>query len=111
MMTVTRTRTVVVVGTRPRATPGDVLGDVPPGGSAAVFVLGLEPSAAQRRFTAEALEMASDRRFVLDAELVVTPSGLVERLHGGDDVRVAARPRELRRWRIEPGPVLSPRDA
>jgi hypothetical protein len=52
--------------------------------------------------------MAADRRFMLTAELVAAPSRLVERLGDGDVVRVAARAREARRWRLEPGPVLSP---
>jgi hypothetical protein len=111
MSTVTRTRTVVVVGTRPRATAADVLGDVRAGDAAAVLVLGIEPSPAQRRFTAEALALASDRRFALDAELVAYPSWLAERLRFGDEVRVVARTGEARRWKLEPGPVLSPRDA
>jgi hypothetical protein len=110
MSTVTRTRTVVVVGTRPRTSPADVLDDVPPGEAAAVFVLGLDPSTEQRRFADQALAMAAERRFVLTAELIAAPSRLAERLRDGDVVRVVARNRETRRWRLEPGPVLSVRD-
>jgi hypothetical protein len=111
MSTVTRTRTVVVVGTRPRLAPVDVLGDVPPGGAATVFVLGLDPTPGQRRFADEALAMADERGIVLTAELIPAPSWLAERLRGGDVVRIVARTGEARRWKLEPGPVLSPRDA
>ena len=107
MSTVTRTRTVVVVGTRPRMTPAEALGDVQPGETAAVFVLGLDPSAGQRRFTDDALAMASGRRIELTAELIPAPTWLAERLQNGDEVRVVARPREARRWRIRPGSVVS----
>jgi hypothetical protein len=111
MSTVTRTRTVVVVGTRPRQSPIDVLGDVSSGEAATVFVLGLDPTPRQRRFADEALAMADERGIVLTAELVPAPSWLTDRLRGGDVVRIVARPGEARRWRLEPGPVLSPRDA
>jgi hypothetical protein len=111
MSTVTRTRTVVVVGTRPRTAPADVLGDVPPGETAAVFVLGLDPSSEQRRFADQALAMAADRRFILTAELIPAPSWLTERLRDGDVVRIVARNREVRRWRLRAGPLFSAPDA
>jgi hypothetical protein len=111
MSTVTRTRTVVIVGARPRLAPVDVLGDVPPGEAASVFVLGLDPTPGQRRFADEALAIADERGFMLTAELIAAPSWLGEQLREGDVVRIAARTREVRRWKLEPGPVLSPRDA
>jgi hypothetical protein len=89
----------------------DVLGDLRQGETAAVFVLGLDPSAEQRRFTDDAFAIATERQFVLTAELIPGSSWLGERLREGDDVRIAARPREARRWRIEPGPFLTPRGA
>jgi hypothetical protein len=99
MSAVTTTRTVVILGRGPRVTT-DVLGDVRPGEEAAVFVLGLEPTAAQRRLTETALAMAAERRFVLTAELIPTPSLLEERLRDGDRIQVLAARREARRWRI-----------
>jgi hypothetical protein len=91
--------------------PADVLGDVQQGETAAVFVLGLDPSPRQRRFAEEALAMAALHRFELTAELIPAPSWLAGRLDEGDEVRVATRPREARRWRIVPGPVVSARGA
>jgi hypothetical protein len=111
MSTVTSTRTVVIVGTRPRVAPAEVLGDLRPGETAAVFVLGLDPSADQRRFTDDAFAIATERQLVLTAELVPATSWLEERLREGDDVRIAARPREARRWRIEPSTYLTARGA
>ncbi len=107
MRTVTRTRTVVVVGSRPRARAADVLGDVRPGEEAAVFVLGLDPTPGQRRLAEAALFLAAEHRFELTAELIPAPSWLRERLRDGDDVRVIARKREARRWRVDPGPAFS----
>jgi hypothetical protein len=107
MKTVERTRTVVVVGKRPRSSAAEILGDLVPGDEAAVFVLGLDPTPGQRRLTEEALAMADERRIALTAELIPAPSWLVERLRHGDVVRVAAGRREARRWRIEPGPALT----
>lgn len=108
MNTVTRSRTVVVVGTRPRSAPADVLGDLRPGEEAALFLLGLDPTPGQRRFADGALAMASEGRFVLHAELIPAPSRLRERLLHDDEVRVIARSREARRWRIEPRGLTAP---
>jgi hypothetical protein len=102
MSTVTETRTVVVVGRRPRRSATDVFGDVRPGEEAAVFVLGLDPTAAQRRLTEDALAMAAARRFLLTAELIPAWSWLKERLRDDDEVRSLVSGREARRWRIEP---------
>jgi hypothetical protein len=110
MKTVTRSRTVVVVGSRPRASVQDVLGDLRPGEEAVVFVLGLDPTPGQRRLAHAAIELAGERRFVLTAELIPAPSWLEERLRIGDEVRVLARRHEARRWRIASGPVLSAAD-
>jgi hypothetical protein len=101
MSTVTETRTVVVVGRRPRRSAADVLGDVRPGEEAAVFLLGLDPTPAQRRLTEDAIAMAADRRFLLTAELIPGASWLDERLRDGDDIRALTRRREARRWGIE----------
>jgi hypothetical protein len=110
MRTVTRTRTVVVVGARPRASAADVLGDVRPGEEAVVFVLGLDLTPGQRRLADAAIALAGERRFALTAELIPAPSWLEERLRTGDEVRVVARPREARSWRIAAGPVLRAAD-
>lgn len=104
----TTTRIVVIVGARPRGTAHELLADVGRGSEAAVFVLGLDPTPGQRRLVDDALAMAADRRFVLTAELIPAPSWLRERLQDGDLVRVVARPREARRWGVEPGPVSGP---
>ncbi len=104
----TTTRIVVVVGTRPRGTALELLGDVALGAEAAVYVLGLEPTPSQRRLVDDALAMAADRRFVLTAELIPAPSELEERLQEGDLVRVVARRREARRWGVEAGEVSAP---
>jgi hypothetical protein len=110
MRTVTRTRSVVVVGGHPRASAADVLGDLRPGEEAVVFVLGLDPTPCQRRLARAALELAAERRFDLTAELIPAPSWLEERLRSGDEVRVLARRQEARRWRVAPGPVLRAAD-
>jgi hypothetical protein len=107
MSTVALTRTVVVVGTRPRSTAAQALGAVRPGEAMAMFVLGVEPTRAQRRLTDEALLIAADRRFVLTVELVAAPSARRQRLHEGDEVRVLARPKEARRWGLAAAPALS----
>jgi hypothetical protein len=107
MRTVTGSRTVVVVGRRPPRSAADLLGDVRPGGEVAVFVLGLDPTPAQRRLTDEALMIAAERRLELSAELMPAPSWLRDRLREGDEVRVAVRPREARRWRVGPGTIVS----
>jgi hypothetical protein len=111
MRTVTRTRRVVVVGSRPRASALEIVGDVNAGDEAAVFVLGLDPTPSQRRLVDEALAMAAERRFELAAELIPAPSWLRRRLRDGDDVRVVARKREARRWKVLPGPAVSSPDA
>ncbi len=100
MSIVARTRTVVVVGARPRGGASDLFGGVQPGEEAALFVLGLEPTSRQRRITEEALAMAAGRRFILTAELIPGPSQLRERLEDEDQVRIVAGRREARRWRI-----------
>lgn len=110
MKTVTGTRTVVVVGKRPRRSAAELLGDVPPGGEAVVLVLGLTPTPQQRRLTELALAMAAERRFILTAELAPAPSWLRDRLRAGDDIRVVARPIETRRWGIASDRPLSARD-
>jgi len=107
MRTVTTTRTVVVVGARPRATADRVFRDVGPGQEAALFVLGLDPTPAQQRLTEEALALAAERRFVLTAELISTPTSLRRRLEQRDEIRVAAGRREARRWKIGTGPAFS----
>jgi hypothetical protein len=101
MSTVTQTRTVVVVGRRPRNSAAEALGDIRPGGEAAVFILGLVPSPAQRRLTEDALAMANDRRFHLTAELIPAWPWLQERLRDDDEIRILTRGREARRWRLD----------
>ena len=107
MSVVAETRTVVVVGIRPRQSAAEILGDLRPGDEAAIFVLGLDPSPRQRRLTDEALALAVERRFVLTAELIPAPSWLRDRLQQGDQVRVIAGRREARRWRVGPGTGLN----
>ncbi|MGZ8606510.1 MAG: hypothetical protein ACXWXQ_05620 [Actinomycetota bacterium] len=96
------------MGKRPWSSAADALGGVRRGEEAAVFVLGLDPTPGQRRITEEALAIAEERRFTLIAELIAAPPWLWERLRVGDQVRVLARRAEVRRWRVKPGPVLSP---
>jgi hypothetical protein len=96
MSTVTETRTVVVVGRRPRRSAIDVLGDVLPGEG--VFVLGLDPTAAQRRLTEDALAMAAERRCHFTTELMPGAPWLEERLRDGDDIRALTRDGEARRF-------------
>jgi hypothetical protein len=108
MSTVTTTRTVVIVGRRPRAAAADVLGHMRPGQEAAVFVLGLDPTPAQRALTAAALSIAAERRFLLTAELIPAPSWLEGRLKDADEIRLLGTRREARRWRVEAGPVVTP---
>jgi hypothetical protein len=111
MRTVSRTRVVVVVGKRPRRSAAEALADVEPGQEAAVFVLGLDPSTAQRRLAAEAVSLATERRFALTAELIPRPAWLGDRIRSDDDVRVLAGSRETRRWRIGSDRGVSPADA
>ncbi len=99
------TRTVVVVGKRPRISATELLGDVQSGEEAAVLVLGLDPTPAQRRLTESALELAAQRRIVLTAELIPTAGWLRERLRDTDTLRVVAGSREARRWRLERPPA------
>jgi hypothetical protein len=101
MRTVSDTRTFVVVGVRPRSSAIDVLGDVPAGGEAVVFVLGLHPTRAQQRLTEDALQLAAERRFTLTAELVSGPSQLHERSPEATTVRIVAGRGERRRWHLE----------
>ena len=98
MRTVSDTRTFVVVGARPHSSAVDVLGDVPAGGEAVVLVLGLHPTPRQQRLTADALELAAERRFTLTAELISGDSQLRERLPEATIVRVVAGNGERRRW-------------
>jgi hypothetical protein len=111
MKTVTDTRTFVVVGARPRSSAIDALGDVPAGGEAFVFVLGLHPSPAQQRLTREALELAAERRFSLTAELVSGRSQLHELLRGATILRILAARGERRRWGLAFGDAVNPADA
>jgi hypothetical protein len=110
MSTVTSSRTVVVVGRRPRGSAADVLGAVRPGEEAALFLLGLDPTPQQRRLADEALALAAEHRFELTEELIPAPPWLWERLRDGDDLRWIIRPGEARRWKIGPGRDLSAHD-
>ncbi len=98
MKAVTDTRTFVVLGARPRRSAIQALGDVPAGGEAVLFVLGLHPTSDQQRLTQDALELASERRFTLTAELIAGRSQLRERLREATIVRVLAGRGERRRW-------------
>jgi hypothetical protein len=111
MKTVTDTRTIVVIGARPRSSAIDALGDVPTGGEALVFVLGLHPSPGQQRLTQDALELASEHRFTLTAELVANRSQLHELLRGATIVRILAGRGERRRWSLDVGDQVNPGDA
>ena len=94
MSTVTDTRTLVVVGARPRRSALDALGDVPFGGEAMLVVLGLHPTPDQQRLTEDALTLAAERRFVLTAEMVGNREQLHDRVRqgvGGPSRRVAWR--------------------
>jgi hypothetical protein len=109
MSTVTGTRTLVVVGARPRGSALDVLGDVPFGGEAVLVVLGLHPTPDQRRLTEDALTLAADQRFMLTAEMVGSREQLHDRVRRASVVRVAASRRERRRWNLaDPSPIRAP---
>jgi hypothetical protein len=101
MRTVVRSRMIVILGTRPRTTAIELFGDLRPGDEGAVFVLGLDPSPGQRRFTDAALELAAERRFTLTAELIPASSWLSDRVGTDDRVRVVAGRREARRWKLD----------
>jgi hypothetical protein len=111
MRIVSSTRVVVVVGRRPRRSAAEALADVRPGQEAAVYILGLDPTAAQRRLASEAVSLAAERRVALTAELIPRASWLGDRLRSDDDVRVLARDRESRRWGIARERAVSRGDA
>jgi phage-related tail fiber protein len=111
MKTVADTKTFVVVGARPRSSAIDALHDVPAGGEAMVFVLGLRPTQGQQRVTQDALQLAAERRFTLTAELVSDRSQLNEHLRGARIVRVLAGRGERRRWDLAVGSRVNPDDA
>lgn len=100
MRTVSRTRTLVVVGTRPRRSAIDTLGDVPTGGEAVLVALGLNPTPDQQRLTEDALTLAAERRFTLTAEMISSQAQLRDRLHEATVVRIAAGRGERRRWNL-----------
>ena len=110
MTTVTDTRTIVVVGARPRSSAIDAFGDVPASGEAVLYLLGLHPSPGQQRLTQEALELAAERRFTLTAELIAGRSQLHERLREATTLRILAGRGERRRWSLGRVPV-NPDDA
>jgi hypothetical protein len=111
MKTVTDMRTFVVVGARPRSNAIDALGDVRAGGEAALYVLGLHPSAGQQRVTKDALELAAERRFTLTAELIAGRPQLHERLRDATTVRILASRGERRRWTLGRDLTVDPDDA
>jgi hypothetical protein len=100
MSTVTDTRTLVVVGARPRWSALDALGDVPFGGEAVLVALGLHPTPDQQRLTEDALMLAAERRFMLTAEMVGSREQLHDRVRKASVVRVAASRGERRRWNL-----------
>ncbi len=109
MRTVAGTRTLVVVGARPRRSALDALGDVPAGGEAVLVVLGLHPTADQQRLTEDALTLAADRRFTLTAEMVGSREPLHDRVGEASVVRIAASRGERRRWDLaDTSPIRAP---
>lgn len=107
MRSVTDTRTLVVVGARPRSSAIDALGDIPIGGEAVVVVLGLHPTPDQQRLTEEALTLAAERRFTLTAEMIPSQAQLQDRLREATVVRIAAARGERRRWNLA-DPITAP---
>lgn len=109
MRTVSDTRTLVVVGARPRRNAIEVLGDVPAGGEAVLVVLGLRPTLDQQRLTEEALRLAAERRFTLTAEMSEGQERLMDRLREATVVRITAARRERHRWNlVDEGPLSAP---
>ena len=109
MRTVAGTRTLVVVGARPRRSALDALGDVPAGGEAVLVVLGLHPTADQQRLTEDALALAAERRFTLTAEMVGSREQLHDRVGEASVVRIAASRGERRRWDLaDASPIRAP---
>jgi len=100
MKTVTDTRTIVVVGTRPTARAAELFADVASGGEAILLSLGVRPTRAQQLVAEEALSLAAERRFVLTAETVADPATLGSRLHDAMNVLIAATRTESRRWNL-----------
>ncbi len=96
----TDTRTLVVIGARPRRSAIDTLGDVPAGGEAVLVVLGLHPTPDQQRLTEDALTLAAERRFTLTAEMINHMEPLQDRLREATVVRIAAARGERRRWNL-----------
>ena len=109
MRTVPGTRTLVVVGARPRRSAIEVLGDVPAGGEAVLVVLGLRATLDQQRLTEEALGLAAERRFTLTAEISEGQERLMDRVREATVVRITAARRERRRWNlVDEGPLSAP---
>lgn len=109
MRTVAHTRTLVVVGARPRRSALDTLGDVPSGGDAVLVVLGLHPTFDQQRLTEDALTLAAERRFTLTAEMIGSREQLHDRLREASVVRIAASRGERRRWNLaDASPIRAP---
>ena len=63
----------------------------------AVFSIGFPVTPQQQAFVAECLGLAVEMGIRLDAEILVTPEYLADRVTDGDDVAVASRGRERRR--------------
>ncbi len=103
MKTVADTKTFVVIGARPRSSAIDALVDVPAGGEAVVYVLGLHPTPGQQRLTEDVLALAAKCRFTLTVELVSDSSELHDQLREASTVRVLAGRAERRRWDLAQG--------
>jgi hypothetical protein len=111
MRVVTDTRTLVVIGARPRRSAIDALGDVPAGGEAMLLVLGLRPTPDQQRLTEDSLTLAAERRFTLTAETVSSHGQLQDHLSEATVVRIAASRGERRRWNLAGPSAISALDA
>lgn len=111
MRTVSDTTRVVVVGAHPRSSANEALADVPSGGEAVIYVLGLHPTPAQQRLTEDALTLATERRFTLTAELIAGRHELQERLRGATIVRTLVGRGERRHWNLGRIGGFSPGDA
>jgi len=97
-------RTVVIVGARRRSALAGTLERLGTGDDLLLLVLGLEPSRWQRQVIERALDLASERRFPLTAELVPGRDRLLQLVDGTERLKIFAGRRERRRFAIPERP-------
>lgn len=93
----TDTRTAFILGRRAALDVAELRGLAVHGHDVLLVSIGFPPTGAQRRAVDDALELAAELRFRLDAVLVTDMADLDELLTGADEVRVVGSARERRR--------------